>query len=561
MSREFKIRCAIYTRKSSDEGLDQEFNSLDAQHEACAAYVASQRHEGWCIMSKRYDDGGVSGGTLERPGLQSLLIDIDAGHVDMVVVYKIDRLTRSLADFAQLVDRLEKSDCSFVSVTQAFNTSSSMGRLTLNVLLSFAQFEREVTAERIRDKISASKKKGLWMGGNLPLGYDRHPDRNCQRLVVNEAEAKTVRRLFNLYDQLGCLANVVRAAGAEGIRSKQRNHNRTLTGGTPLSRGQVHFLLRNPVYRGLIRHKDKIYPGQHPAIVDEPLWEKVQQMLQEASNRSRSGVSSKSRDRSWLTGKLRDETGDRLTPTHTTKGNKRLRYYVSNRLISGGPDPSGWRLPAAKLEKVIVELVREHVQTSTAKHELLADPDARRADEMRSRVENLLTAETREGERWIEEVFADGQVSSESISLTLKGTALALLLNLAPADLNAEILTVTRSFAMRRRGVEMKLISGSAAPQPDATLITMLSRAKTWARELKSGTPLAAIANRENTSGSFIRTRTQLAFLSPKIQAAIVAGTQPTDLTLMKLIRGTIPLDWYEQEQRFGFSEPAPRIP
>ncbi|MEZ5756325.1 MAG: recombinase family protein [Paracoccaceae bacterium] len=220
MTQKPVIRCAIYTRKSSDEGLDQSFNSLDAQHEACAAYIASQRHEGWKLVPDRYDDGGISGGTLDRPALQRLLAEIDAGRIGMVVVYKIDRLTRSLADFGRLVERLDAKGCSFVSVTQAFNTATSMGRLTLNVLLSFAQFEREVTAERIRDKIAASKKKGLWMGGTLPLGYDRHPDPQRRELVLNPVEADAVIQLFTLYDSLGNLRLVELEATRLGLRSK-----------------------------------------------------------------------------------------------------------------------------------------------------------------------------------------------------------------------------------------------------------------------------------------------------------------------------------------------------
>ncbi len=283
-----RIRCAIYTRKSSDEGLDQDFNSLDAQREACAAYIASQRHEGWVLDPARYDDGGVSGATLARPGLERLLADIAAGRIGMVVVYKIDRLTRSLADFARLVERLDAASCSFVSVTQAFNTASSMGRLTLNVLLSFAQFEREVTAERIRDKIAASKKKGLWMGGVPPLGYDPHPDPKVRSLVINNAEAQTVRRLYALYDQLGCLGAVARAATAEGLRSK-RHRFRTgrEQGGGTLSRGQIYSLLRNPIYLGQIRHKTQVWDGQHDAILETGLWERVQEKLQSASGRPR----------------------------------------------------------------------------------------------------------------------------------------------------------------------------------------------------------------------------------------------------------------------------------
>lgn len=303
-----KIRCAIYTRKSTDEGLDQEFNSLDAQFEACAAYIASQKHEGWKQLPRRYDDGGISGGTLERPGLQELLNDIDAGRVDMVVVYKIDRLTRSLADFAKLVERMEAADCSFVSVTQSFNTSSSMGRLTLNVLLSFAQFEREVTAERIRDKIAASKKKGLWMGGIPPLRYDPHPDKTRRELVPNTKGAEVVRQIFQLYETNRCLKAVVRAAKEQGLRSKHHVFATGRTqGGTAFCRGQIYHLLTNPVYLGLIRHKDQTFDGQHPAIIDQPLWDSVQRHLKSASARRRGAPAGQSSNSDApLKGKVRD---------------------------------------------------------------------------------------------------------------------------------------------------------------------------------------------------------------------------------------------------------------
>jgi DNA invertase Pin-like site-specific DNA recombinase len=327
------IRCAVYTRKSSDDGLDQEFNSLDAQFEACAAYVASQRHEGWRLLPASYDDGGLSGGTLERPALQRLMADIDAGQIGMIVVYKIDRLTRSPADFAKLVERLDTAGCSFVSVTQAFNTSSSMGRLTLNVLLSFAQFEREVTAERIRDKIAASKKKGLWMGGTVPLGYDPHPNHLVRELVVNDAEAHTVRTVFQLYTELKSLRGVEDRAKALGLISKPRTApNGKPTGGQTLSRGQLHYLLSNPIYRGQIRHKDKIYAGLHPAIIDALLWDSVQSSLQEASQRPRGRRSSTcssapcpaATSAAALIGLVRDETGDRLTPSHTLRHGRRF---------------------------------------------------------------------------------------------------------------------------------------------------------------------------------------------------------------------------------------------
>jgi len=311
-------RCAIYTRKSSEEGLEQDFNSLDAQREACAAFITSQHHEGWRLVKTRFEDGGVSGGSLDRSGLQAMLAEIDAGRIDSVVVYKIDRLTRSLTDFAKLVDRLDAANCSFVSVTQAFNTSSSMGRLTLNVLLSFAQFEREVTAERIRDKIAASKKKGLWMGGNPPLGYDPHPDPTRRELVLNETEAKTVRTLFELHRSSGNLRKTAEHARAQGLRSKLRlNRKGPARGGRVMDRGHIHRILTNPIYRGLIQHKSQTYPAKHPAIIDEALWVDVQNQLQLASAKRRGGTSCATPPPSharWK-GRREDATGPALSKT------------------------------------------------------------------------------------------------------------------------------------------------------------------------------------------------------------------------------------------------------
>jgi DNA invertase Pin-like site-specific DNA recombinase len=311
------IRAAIYTRKSTEDGLEQEFNSLDAQYEACAAYIASQRHEGWSLVRERFDDGGVSGSTLDRPGLQRLMAEVDAGRISMIVVYKIDRLTRSLADFARLVDRLDAAKASFVSVTQAFNTSTSMGRLTLNVLLSFAQFEREVTAERIRDKIAASKRKGLWMGGTVPLGCRLSGDPGARSLICDQEEAGMVRQVFDLYDELGNIRLVEERAGELGMRTRAQVLPSGLTrGGRPFTRGQIHYLLTNPTYRGLIRHKDKTYTGNHPAIISEDQWERVQKALLTARARPRRGVDTTAGDAgALLLGKHVDETGDRLAPS------------------------------------------------------------------------------------------------------------------------------------------------------------------------------------------------------------------------------------------------------
>jgi DNA invertase Pin-like site-specific DNA recombinase len=543
------IRCAIYTRKSSEDGLEQEFNSLDAQFEACAAYIASQRHEGWKLLPQRYDDGGVSGGTLGRPGLQRLLGEIDAGRIDMVVVYKIDRLTRSLADFARLVDRLDAKTCSFVSVTQAFNTSTSMGRLTLNVLLSFAQFEREVTAERIRDKIAASKKKGLWMGGLPPLGYDPHPDPMTRALVVNNVEADVVRQLFALYARLGCLRSVEVEAARLELHSKRhvfasgRNQ-----GGGPLSRGQIYHLLRNPVYRGLIRHKEKTFPGVHPPIIDEELWQRVQGKLQSASRKRRGGVQTSG---ALLAGRIRDETGDLLTPTHTQRHGRRLRYYVSNRLISGGPDPSGWRLPAAALEDALVTLVARHLEESAAGHRITVIPAAGKLQEQAMAVTDLANR-LRADMTLMPDLLVAAELAEGEIALTLDGATLAGALKLPQAELHPDLLCLVAPFHLRRRGVEIRIIAGDLAATPDATLCRALRKAHRWADAMREGIALALLAEREGVTEAYIRMRVPLALLSPKIQSVILNGTQPPELTLERIVRTALPVDWQDQERLLG---------
>jgi site-specific DNA recombinase len=343
-------RCAIYTRKSSEEGLEQEFNSLHAQREACEAFIRSQAGEGWRLIKTHYDDGGLSGATMERPALQRLMVDIDRGLVDAVVVYKVDRLTRSLADFAKMVEVFDARAVSFVAVTQQFNTTTSMGRLTLNVLLSFAQFEREVTGERIRDKIAASKRKGIWMGGLVPLGYGV-----CERqLVIIEAEATTVRHIFTRYCELGSVRLLKQELDRDGVRSKIRvSQDGVESGGQAFSRGALYTLLRNPIYVGEIRHKGVCHPGQHAPIVDRAMWDMVARLLREHSTGC--GARSSSTKSSVLIGKLFDESGEGLTPSHAVKGDRRYRYYVSRSLTKGPAARvnGGWRLPAAEIERSV----------------------------------------------------------------------------------------------------------------------------------------------------------------------------------------------------------------
>lgn len=550
MTQKPLIRCAIYTRKSSEEGLDQAFNSLDAQYEACTAYIASQRHEGWKLVPDRFDDGGLSGGNLDRPALQRLLAEIDAGRIGMVVVYKIDRLTRSLADFGRLVERLDAKGCSFVSVTQAFNTATSMGRLTLNVLLSFAQFEREVTAERIRDKIAASKKKGLWMGGALPLGYDRHPDPQRRTLIVNAAEAEVVRALFQLYGELGNLRLVEHEAERRGLRPKAvPRAGARVRGVSPFSRGQLHHLLTNPLYIGRIRHKDQSYPGQHAAIIDEALWQDIQAKLIEASARPR-GRSETITESRILTGKLRDETGDLLTPTHTQRHGKRFAYYVSNRLIAGGTGTTAWRLPAEALEACLRQLVIQHLQLAAETQTILARPDASQAADLAGRANAMADRIGREPEL-LGKMIVEGTLAQGQVLLNLNATAIATALHINAGELSPELTSITQPFALRRRGIEAKIIAGETIAAPDSVLQRTLAEAHLWARALLAGKSLIDIAQESGRSEPFIRTRIPLAFLAPRLQAAILDGRQPAELSVAQLIRDGIPMDWSEQARTF----------
>jgi DNA invertase Pin-like site-specific DNA recombinase len=346
-----RLRCAIYTRKSTEEGLDMEFNTLDAQREACEAYIASQKSEGWVATRDRYDDGGFSGGNLERPGLKQLLADIDDGLVDVVVVYKIDRLSRSLMDFSKLVEVFDRNGVTFVSVTQSFNTTTSMGRLTLNILLSFAQFEREVIGERIRDKVAASRKRGIWMGGYVPLGYEVQD----RKLLVNDAEASSVRRIFERFVELGSATVLARELRVDGFRNKQ---------GTLIDKGYLYRLLNNRVYRGEAVHKGQAYPGEHDAIIDEALWDQVHAILKE-SPRKRAN-NSRSRTPALLKGLIFSDTGATMTPTSTKKGAKLYRYYVSMDVIRNretGEETAPMRLAAGMVEDAVVTEVRRILQT------------------------------------------------------------------------------------------------------------------------------------------------------------------------------------------------------
>ena len=532
-----KTRCAIYTRKSSEEGLEQDFNSLDAQYEACASYISSQRHEGWVLVKERYDDGGISGGHLERPGLQRLMADIEAGRVDRIVVYKIDRLTRSLTDFAKLVERLDGAGASFVSVTQAFNTATSMGRLTLNVLLSFAQFEREVTAERIRDKIAASKKKGLWMGGNVPLGYAAE-DRTL-RIVPQEAE--TVRTLFDLYERHGTVTTVTRQAARLGLRSKRRaGRDDRQRGGSIMGRGQIHHLLSNPVYAGRIRHKDQVHAGQHNPIIDPERFDAIQARLTDRSAKPRCKPAAAYP--SPLAGTLFDETGDRLTPSHASKGGKRYRYYVSRRLVAGIGDDAGtgWRLPGDRLERDLGRAVREHLIACAERGDIVAT-DAGSIALLRSRAE-ALGAE-------VLELIETVRLRGATLTINLAPVEIAKALAITSDSIESTVLSFERPFTQRRRAVESRLTIGAPNAERDDILIANIARAVQWRIALCQGDDLTTIAAHDGVTVKYLGEMLPFAFLSPKLVRAILEGRQPSVLTTNWLRRRGLPMSWAEQER------------
>ena len=350
-----KVRCAVYTRKSTEEGLAKEFNSLDAQREACEAYIVSQKALGWLPVGDRYEDGGYSGGNLERPALKRLLADIELRKVDVVLVYKLDRISRSLMDFAKLVEVFESHEITFVSVTQSFNTTSSMGRLTLNMLLSFAQFEREVIGERTRDKIAASRRKGMWMGGNVPLGYDAKD----RKLVINKAEAAWVKTVFERFVQTGSVTKMLPALHAEGLRTKT---------GKPADKSYLYKLLNNRVYLGDAVHKGTAYPGEHKAIIDRKLWDRVHALLQESPRKR--AAASRAQTPALLKGLLFGPTGITMTPTHTRRGGRLYRYYICSGMLRHGKDPAAdretaslRRIAAGEIERAVIDQIRVLLRT------------------------------------------------------------------------------------------------------------------------------------------------------------------------------------------------------
>jgi len=511
-----RIRCAIYTRKSSEEGLEQEFNSLDAQREACEAYVRSQKHEGWQVLAALYDDPGFSGGNMERPALKRLLADIGARKVDVVVVYKVDRLTRSLADFAKIVEVFDANAASFVSVTQAFNTTTSMGRLTLNVLLSFAQFEREVTGERIRDKIAASKKKGLWMGGQPSLGYDVKD----RKLIVNEAEAETVRAIFRRYLELGSVRALKTVLDAEGVVSKRRTAaDGSAYGGQSFSRGALYQMLQNRVYRGEIVHKGSAYPGEHPPI----------------STRSFGGRFRKN----WR-------------PTGSRGGARAMKRSSPICFPAFCLTPRRDGAPRAKLAlTAAADIVRAFITEGDERIFGLLRPLIVRAQVHLDRIDVDLGSDRladallggRSGGTWLGPSRDNDREADAAWSVTAGDPVIRLTI---PAEL-------------RRAGMEMKFILDGAddgAP-PDAALVRLLARAHSLARRLaaRPSSTLEEIGAQEKMGAPYAARLMRLNFLAPDIVVAILNGKQPVALTASKLMADTrLPPDWSEQRKAMGFA-------
>jgi len=528
------VRCAIYTRVSTDQGLDQEFNSLDAQYDASSAYIKSQAHAGWTLIKARYDDGGYSGGSTDRPDLQRLLDDIRARKIDVIVVYKVDRLTRSLADFAKLVELFDAHGVSFVSVTQQFNTTTSMGRLTLNVLLSFAQFEREVTSERIRDKIAASKRKGLWVGGPLPLGYDMKDG----KITVVEDEAEQVRLIYRRYLELSGVNALVRDLKERDIRTKKKLLTTGATrGGIPFERGTLFYLLRNRFYIGEVRYKGDILPGEQPPIMERALFEAVQQKL---TDQWTTRTSIRNAGDHLLTGLLFDDAGYPMAPTHATKAGIRYRYYVSRPCLHGEAKTakvgSVTRVPATDIEDVIVKSLNEHLRSQSG-----------------------MPASAITGHSAIAEMIDRIDVHKDRLTVRLRS-----LENPGTDDIKStdnHLLSIPWQKPPFKRFRQILLPHGSSRnevrperPERRLRLVRAIARGRRWLDEIISGSVAdnEQIALRERCSVRHVNMTISLAFLAPKLVRAAVEGRLPRGINIERL--RDAPAEWSRQFEALGLN-------
>jgi DNA invertase Pin-like site-specific DNA recombinase len=542
-SQSRRLRSAVYTRKSTEEGLDKAFNSLDAQREACTAYVMSQQHEGWTLLPDLYDDGGYSGGSMDRPALQQLLEDVGAGKVDVVVVYKIDRLTRSLSDFAKIVDVLDAADASFVSVTQAFSTTTSMGRLTLNVLLSFAQFEREVAAERIRDKVAASKAKGMWMGGGVPLGYEVKD----RKLIVVPEEAATVRDIMRRYLEADSIRTLVEELRRVGIVSKRRTSRSGRTyGGCPIAHGALAWLLKNHIYIGEVVHKGNSYPGEHDAIVDREMFDAVQAKLAERTSDGSAG--GPRRRVALLAGMIRDDRGRPMSPCHTRNHGRRYSYYASNMNDDAGAP--ALRFPAGELEACLRSAVANWLRNGQMVRQLVAGRSA--GDHQRFFASCSLAAEIiasspmAEARNFLLQLSAKLVVSSNSAEASFNSAALFSMAGMEGDDdaIQLRIPTLQASY-----GHEMRLRlepSGHAASLPDERFFAVRDELMEMNPEQLEATPMTRLRHMQRMA--------RLSYLDPSVVRAILGGTQPLHLNARSLWRvADLPLNWAEQRKMLRF--------
>jgi DNA invertase Pin-like site-specific DNA recombinase len=550
------IRCAIYTRKSSEEGLEQSFNSLDAQRESCVSYIESQKHQGWVTVKQLYDDGGFSGGTMERPALTQLLDDISTAKVDTVVVYKVDRLTRSLADFAKIIEIFDSNKVSFVSVTQQFNTTNSMGRLTLNVLLSFAQFERELTGERIRDKIAASKKKGMWMGGVVPLGYrcvDRH-------LVIRPKEAETVREIFRQYLRLGCVYKLqLHLRERHTLSRVRRSVNGKTSGGVNFSRGALYHLLGNRIYIGEIVHRQSSHPGQHEPIISRVQWDLVAARLKGNGQTRKRG--NPAATRSLLTGIIFDLNGVRFTPTHSLKKGKRYRYYTSQAAIKRDKKGSvGARIPAQDLEDAVVSEIHgllKDLEPHLRGKNLRSTKDvlSERATEL---ADHWVGAEVSEKSRFVQRIIRRVVIGQSELWIDVSVNALlkSLLENESTshkADWQECDGTIQLSTQIRLRRLSGE--TNLATPKDSDFLIASvpsvvkaLARARDWYEHIVSGRvgTIKQLSKQCGLDPAYIKRTFPLALLSPTVSQSLVEGRHSATFSLQQLIRTFSPI-WGEQ--------------
>jgi site-specific DNA recombinase len=527
-------RCAVYTRKSTEYNLDLAFNSLDAQREACEAYIKSQAQEGWRTIPGRYGDGAFSGASLERPALQQLLADVRAGKIDIILVYKVDRLTRSLADFAKLIELFDTHNVSFVSVTQSFNTNSSMGRLTLNVLLSFAQFERELIGERVRDKIAASKRKGLWVGGPVPLGYAAVE----KKIEVVSAEVEAVRTIFERYLELGSIRMLVDDLDHRNIRSKRRQlSNGRLIGGGAFGVGALAYLLKNRFYIGEVVYRGEVHRGDHRPILDRPMFEAVQAKL------AAHAVARRCRLRgspALLAGRLFDICGNRMSPTHSNKGGARYRYYVSQAVLKGKPQTAGsvGRVPAAEVEAFVMAALRNHLNPNGAGEQLSGDLELlERHLERVTLTPNHLELRLRQG---VEPAKTDDPNHKNLLAPRIAGgTTITVPWAPVPAAVKGIIHVPAHNTPM--------------TPSRRESLLMAIAQARSWVEELANGrlSSSAVLARRAGKTDRHIGRLLPLAFLSPRIVSGLLDGTAPADLTILALARA-LPWSWTEQERRLG---------